>query len=102
MRHLLDTSDADLRAWLAEAGLPGFQMDTGWHAWFAPAKTPPAVVNRLYGAIRKSLDQPKMKEFFLSIGYEVVGEPPAQFQKTFQADVKKWGEIARLAGVRPE
>ena len=23
---------------IAEAGLPGFHMDTGWHGWFAPAK----------------------------------------------------------------
>ena len=84
---------------ISEAGLPGFHMDSGWHAWFAPAKTPPAVINKLYGAVRKVLDMPKMKEFFVSIGYDVGGEPPAQFQKTFEADKKRWGEIARLAKI---
>src|SRR5690606_8636984 len=35
---------------IAEGGLAGFQMDTGWHAWFVPAKTPEAVVGRLDAA----------------------------------------------------
>jgi tripartite-type tricarboxylate transporter receptor subunit TctC len=87
---------------ISEAGLPGFQMDTGWHAWFAPAKTPPAVINKLYGALRKVLDMPKMKEYFVSIGYEVAGDTPAQFQKIFEVDKKRWGEIARLAKVTAE
>ena len=38
---------------IAEAGVPGYRFDSGWHAWFAPAQTPPAVVNRLYSAIRE-------------------------------------------------
>jgi len=84
---------------ISEAGYPGFQMDTGWHGWFAPAKTPPAVVDKLYSAVRKVLDTPKMKEFFVSIGYEVAGAPPAQFQKMFQDDIKRWGAIAKMAKI---
>jgi tripartite-type tricarboxylate transporter receptor subunit TctC len=87
---------------ISEAGLPGFTMDNGWHAWFAPARTPPAVINKLYGAIRTVLDMPKMKEYFVSIGYEVAGNTPAQFQKIFEADKKRWGEIAKLAKVTAE
>jgi tripartite-type tricarboxylate transporter receptor subunit TctC len=74
-------------------------MDTGWHGWFAPAKTPPAVINKLYVAVRKVLDTPKMKEFFVSIGYEVAGAPPVQFQKIFQDDIKRWGAIAKVAKI---
>ena len=84
---------------ISEAGYPGFQMDTGWHGWFAPARTPPAVINKLYIAVRKVLDTPKMKEFFVSIGYEVAGAPPAQFQKIFQDDIKRWGAIAKVAKI---
>jgi tripartite-type tricarboxylate transporter receptor subunit TctC len=84
---------------ISESGLPGFHMDSGWHAWFAPAKTPPAVINKLYVAVRKVLDMPKMKEFFVSIGYDVGGETPAQFQKIFEADKKRWGEIAKMAKI---
>jgi tripartite-type tricarboxylate transporter receptor subunit TctC len=87
---------------MSEAGLPGFQMDNGWHALFAPAKTPSEIVNKLYAAIHTVLQTPKLREYFLSIGYETAGEPPVQFQKTFQADIKRWGEIARLAKIQPE
>lgn len=84
---------------ISEAGYPGFHMDSGWHGWFAPAKTPPAVVNKIYLAVRKALDSPKMKDFFTTIGYDAGGESPEQFRKTFEADKKRWGEIARLAKI---
>jgi len=84
---------------ISEAGLPGFHMDSGWHGWFAPAKTPPAVINKLYAAVHKSLETPKMKEFFTAIGYDAGGESPEQFRKTFEADKKRWGEIAKMAKI---
>lgn len=87
---------------IGEAALPGFQMDTGWHAWFAPAKTPDEIVNKLHAAIRTALESPKLREFFLTAGYEPVADPPARFQKIFQADIKRWGELARLAKIQPE
>jgi tripartite-type tricarboxylate transporter receptor subunit TctC len=87
---------------ISEAGLPGFQMDNGWHALFGPAKMPSEIVNKIYTAANTALQSPKMKEYFANIGYEPTGEPPAQFQKTFQADIKRWGDIARMANVQPE
>jgi len=84
---------------ISESGLPGFHMDSGWHGWFAPAKTPPAIINKLYASVHKSLETPKMKEFFASIGYDAGGESPEQFRKTFEADKLRWGEIARLAKI---
>ncbi|HEY9869650.1 MAG TPA: tripartite tricarboxylate transporter substrate-binding protein, partial [Candidatus Obscuribacterales bacterium] len=86
---------------LAEAGLPGFQMDSGWHAWFAPAKIPARVVDTIYDAIKKSLQVPALREFLLAGGYEPTADPPAQFQKNFQADLKRWGELVRLAKIEP-
>jgi tripartite-type tricarboxylate transporter receptor subunit TctC len=87
---------------IAEAGLPGFQQDTGWHAWFAPAKTPDKIILKIYGAIHKSLQLPRLREYLLSGGYQPVADPPAQFQKNFQADLKHWGELVRLAKITPE
>lgn len=89
-------------ATISEAGLPGFQMDTGWHAWFAPAKTPDKIVAQVYRAIQQSLQLPKLRDYFLAAGYQPVADPPAQFQKDFQADIKRWGELVRQAGVMPE
>jgi tripartite-type tricarboxylate transporter receptor subunit TctC len=84
---------------IAEAGLPGFQMDTGWHAWFGPARMPPRVVEHIYAALTKSLQVPFVRDFLLAGGYEPVAAPPAEFQKNFRDDIRRWGELARLAGV---
>lgn len=87
---------------ISEAGLAGFSIDTGWHAWFAPAKTPDAIVQRIYGAIQKAMQQPKLRDYLLTGGYFPVADPPAVFQKNFPEDIKRWGEIARIAKITPE
>ena len=87
---------------IGEAGLSGFQMDTGWHAWFAPAKTPDKIIAQIYSAIQKSLQLPKLRDYFLAAGYQPVADPPAQFQKDVQADIKRWGELVRHAKIAPE
>lgn len=87
---------------IAEAGLPGFHQDTGWHAWFAPAKTPDKIITKIYDAIHKSLQLPKLREYFLAAGYQPTADLPAQFQKDFQADLKRWGDLVRLAKIKPE
>ena len=87
---------------ISEAGLPGFQMDTGWHAWFAPGKTPDAIINQIYTVIHDALQVPRLREFYLAAGYQPTADPPARFQQNFQADVRRWGEIVRLAKIVPE
>jgi tripartite-type tricarboxylate transporter receptor subunit TctC len=86
---------------IAEAGLPGFSLDTGWHAWFAPARTPASIVTRVHGAIAQSLQVPALREFLLAGGYDPTADPPAVFQKNFQSDLKRWGEIVRQAKIEP-
>jgi len=81
--------------------LPGFKQDTGWHAWFAPAKTPPEVVSRIYEAIQRSLAVPAVRDFLLAGGYQPTADAPAVFQKNFPNDLKRWGDLARLAKVDP-
>ena len=87
---------------ISEAGLPGFQSDTGWHAWFAPAKTPDRIVMRIYNAILKAVHTPRMREVFTTAGYQPVADPPAVFQKNVAADIKRWEEIVRSARITPE
>jgi tripartite-type tricarboxylate transporter receptor subunit TctC len=87
---------------IAEAGLPGFAMDTGWHAWFGPAKLPARIVSQVHGAIHKSLQVPALRDFLLAGGYEPTADPPEVFQANFQRDLKRWGELAHIAKVEPE
>jgi tripartite-type tricarboxylate transporter receptor subunit TctC len=87
---------------IAEAGLPGFEFDAGWHGWFAPAKTPPAVLNRIHAEVVKALQVPAVREYYLRNGYEPLAQPPAEFRKVFLADIKRYGEIVRAAKIPPQ
>jgi len=87
---------------VAEAGLTGYVSDAGWHAVFAPAKTPMAYVNRMHAAIRKALDVPQVRDHFLNGGYEPQGAPPAEWAKLFREDLKRYAEICRIAKIQPE
>jgi tripartite-type tricarboxylate transporter receptor subunit TctC len=87
---------------ISEAGLPGFQLDTGWHAWFAPAKTTERIVTQIYNAILKAVQTPKVRDVFMTAGYQPVADPPAVFQKNVALDIKRWGEIVRAANITPE
>jgi tripartite-type tricarboxylate transporter receptor subunit TctC len=82
--------------------LPGFVYDTGWHAWFAPAKTPPAIINRIYAEIRRAMQEPKIREYFVAGGYVPAADSPAEFQKTFLADIKRYGDIVRAAKIEAQ
>jgi tripartite-type tricarboxylate transporter receptor subunit TctC len=89
-------------ATINESGLPGFVFDTGWHAWFAPAKTPAAIVNRVHAEIQRALQEPKLREYFLSGGYVPAGNSPAEFRRIFLADLKRYGEIVRAANIEAQ
>ena len=87
---------------VAEAALPGYLGDAGWHAVFAPAKTPPAVLNRVHAAIVKALEVPQVRDHFLNGGYEPQGAPPAEWAKIFRQDLKRYAEICRIAKIEPQ
>ena len=87
---------------IAEAGLPDFHYDSGWHGLFAPAKTPAAIVDRLYAEAAKAVQEPKLKELLLAGGYEPRADPPAQFAKVFKADIRKYGDIVKAARIEPQ
>jgi tripartite-type tricarboxylate transporter receptor subunit TctC len=84
---------------VAESAIPGFLADAGWHGVFAPAKTPPAIVKKVQEAIYKALQVPQVRNFFLNGGYEPQGHTPAEWAKLFQADLKRYAEITRIAKI---
>ncbi len=87
---------------VAESGLPGYVADAGWHAVFAPAKTPVAIVNRVQAAIYNALQVPQVRDHFLNGGYEPQGASPAEWGRLFRADLKRYAEIVRMAKIEPQ
>ncbi|MEK6593141.1 MAG: tripartite tricarboxylate transporter substrate binding protein [Pseudomonadota bacterium] len=87
---------------IAEAGLPGYVADAGWHGMFAPAKTPAAIVSRVQQAVHKALQIPQVRDHFLNGGYEPQGLPPAEWAKLFREDLKRYAEITRIAKIQAQ
>jgi tripartite-type tricarboxylate transporter receptor subunit TctC len=86
---------------IAEAAIPGFFADAGWHGVFAPAKTPTAVVKKMQEAIKKALQVPRVHDHFVNSGYDPQGHAPGEWKKRFQADLKRYAELTRLANIEP-
>ena len=86
---------------MAESGLPGFEV-TGVTAVWAPAKTPPAILNRLSQEVVRYLNRPDVKEKFLGAEMEVVASGPDGLQTRLKSDVVKWGKVFADAGIKPQ
>ncbi len=86
---------------IAESGFPGFEA-LSWQGVFAPAGTPPAIVEQLNREINKILASPEMQEYFGSRGFTLGGSTPAEFQRFVQAETIKWAKIVKASGAKPD
>jgi tripartite-type tricarboxylate transporter receptor subunit TctC len=84
---------------ISSSGLPGFEADA-MSGMFAPAKTPPKIIQRLNQEIVRALERPDMKERFLAAAIEAIGSSPEQFAAILKADQAKWGKLIRELGIR--
>jgi len=82
--------------------LPGFVADAGWHGIFAPPKTPMPIVTRFQLAVHKALQVSQVRDNFVNNGYEPKGDPPAVWAKAYVEDLKRLGEIAKVAKIEPQ
>ncbi len=65
---------------LEESGLQGLDLGP-WEGVIAPARTPPAIIDKLYREILRSLKQPELLKVFTALGVEPVGSSPAEFNE---------------------
>ena len=85
---------------IAEAALPGFEA-IGWNGILAPAATPRSIVDRLHREIVAALRTPEVLAQLTAQGIEPVGNTPEEFARIIRADVAKWAQVLRRAGVHP-
>lgn len=76
--------------------------DGGWFGMFAPARTPPEVLNTLAREVRTAMQKTAVLERFANLGVEPAPGTPEEFRRFFLAELKAYGEMARIAGVKPE
>jgi len=84
---------------LSEAGVPGYDA-TAWFGLFAPAGTPPEIIEKLSEVARQATQSPDVRTALETLGADPVGSSPAEFDAFFESEVHKWGEVVQRANVR--
>ena len=80
----------------------GYDMSaTAWYALFAPAKTPPAVRERLSKAAIAAIKDPAIQARLVQMGLEPTGHGPAELARIMKLDYDKWGPVIRASGFKP-
>ena len=84
-----------------EAGLKGFNLDA-WAGLVAPAGTPPDVVTKLNGALRKIIDSPDVQAKFKNVGFEGFSSTPEELGDYIKAQLVEWKKMVADANIQPD
>ncbi len=83
---------------LAEHGIKGVDVASGWHALFAPAGTPKEIIDRLNGALQPILASAKIRDLIISLGAEPAASTPDQLAKILATDLERLQPIVKRTG----
>ena len=86
---------------IAEAGVPGYEVDT-WYGALVPAASPRARIERLSAEIGRALASADLREKLSVQGLEPRGSTPAEFATVIRDDIAKWTRVVRDAGIRAD
>lgn len=82
-----------------EQGLPGFEARV-WSGLFAPAGTPPQVVERLNAAMNQILREDEFVEFIRKSGGEPAGGSSEAFGRFLGSEIARWAPVVRESGAQ--
>jgi tripartite-type tricarboxylate transporter receptor subunit TctC len=104
LRALAVTSPKRHPSWpdlptMAEAGVPDMEVPV-WTAFFAPAKTPPAIIARWQKEVARAVQTPEVKERFAQMGLDPVGGSSEDLGRQVERDIAKWSAVAKAANIK--
>ena len=87
---------------MAESGVPGYEI-APWFAAYAPAGTPPAVVNKLQVEMARILSLPEVRAAFVDQqGMTLIANSPAELGAHTQREIAKWAQVVKATGAKAE
>lgn len=86
---------------IAASGYPGFASDQ-WYGLFAPAGTPPAIVDKINADIRAVTEASTLRGQMWQRGAEIQYAASQPFARAVQGDWQRWQQVARATGARAE
>ena len=82
----------------------GYKDVTAYAGWgiFAPARTPPAIINKLHSEMVKVLNLPDVRRHLgEQLGMELMVSTPAELQKWTAAELTRWSKVIRDNNIKP-
>jgi tripartite-type tricarboxylate transporter receptor subunit TctC len=86
---------------VAESGFAGFET-AQWYGIIAPAKTPPAIIQKLSVEIAQVMKQPDVIGRLSGDGTVMIGSTPSEFAAYISKEMKRWGEVVHDANIKAE
>ncbi|VTU23754.1 Argininosuccinate lyase [Variovorax sp. SRS16] len=81
-----------------ESGLAGYDV-ASWNALAAPARTQPAVLDRLNAAVRQAVETPDVRQRLLSLGVRAQAGTREQLSQLLASEIRRWGEVIASAKI---
>lgn len=82
--------------------IPGFEKPPSWFGYLAPAGTPPAILNRVQGAVVKAMATPEVKKSFDDFALGIIGNTPTEFAAQIKSGFDVYARAIKIAGLKPE
>lgn len=86
---------------IAESGYPGYESDV-WFGLFAPAGTPPGIVNKIGADARTVLTEARFRQKLEASGFSIVASSPNEFALRVKNDIQKWRKVIIDANIKAE
>ena len=87
---------------MKELGFAGFEEAQSWSGMLAPVGVNRAIVDKLSGVIRKSMESGGLKKRAETYGQTLVGGTPEDFQRFLVKDAERWQRVLRTAGIKAD
>lgn len=88
-------------ATVAEQGYPGFEA-SGWLGIAFPAKTPPAIVQRMFRETQAVMAQQDTQAFLEKSGLDYVMKNPEEFRGYIKTELARWTKLITDAGIKAD
>jgi tripartite-type tricarboxylate transporter receptor subunit TctC len=86
---------------VAESGVPGFEFIL-WFGLWAPAGTPPAIVNKIHQDFSRALADPGVSSKLGALGNDVMKMSSAEFRKFVRGQIDETARLFKAAGIKPQ
>ena len=84
---------------MEEAGVKD-NIAVQWNGFFAPARTPQAIIDRLHREVAKTVHLPDVKLRFDAEGATPSGSSPSEFAAFYKVEAEKWADVAKRSGTK--